>query len=121
MTLSFDEAISNHHKMLVWISQETRKQKRCVTERDYFIHIGIEDYDEVPCNDSYLCQYAFSQRGGCCAFCPVVWGNCEAQKTCRSGFSCLEKWRLTVEFKNWEAAADFAMDIANRDINYPRF
>ena len=71
MKLTKEEAIERHRLMWNWISEETLKQKRCVTKEEVFKHFGWPLTVHSCC---WCCEYVSSiSYIGKCDRCPLVW------------------------------------------------
>ena len=103
MELTREEAIKLHRQMWRWIAEETEKQKRFVSESEYFEAMGIEDED-VPHLKSYCCEY------GGCGSCPIQWS--EARNFCLDKNSPYRAWERTADGGSWQVAAELARKIA---------
>lgn len=109
MELTKKRAITLHRRMWRWIGLKTLKEKRCVNKSEWFAKFG----GDVDVRDNcYCCEYAKQFRLAC-RFCPIDWGglNCTQDKYCFSeGLFIL--WGQAIYSQNYEAAAKFALQIA---------
>ena len=99
-------------RMWRWIADETRRQKRHVSKRDYFKAFGIPEW-ERPFSKCYACEEGRQRARDndydvdlmMCDYCPIDWGKC----------CCTEKGTLYDEWKHtysYERAAELAQKIA---------
>lgn len=102
--LTKSEAIFHHRKMYHWIADETRKQKRKVTQKEYFNNIPHED---IPWGSLYVCDYD-ERLDGFCECCPIDWGN---DRGCIDDSSPYCEW-INCDKNDWERAAKLADKIA---------
>lgn len=105
LNLSKEEAIRNHRDMWNWIANETLKRKRTIFKEDYFVAINI-DYDDIPENYCYCCEYAYSYNP-CYNTCPIHWSG---DKSCINASS---EYFLWVQEENYIKSAELARQIAN--------
>ena len=102
MELTREEAIGLHRKMWRWIAEETEKQKRIVTRKEYFKSMEIEE-ENIPEFYCYCCEYC-ELADGDCELCPILWDG--EKTTC---FSDFVTWLSTT---SWQEAAELARKIA---------
>lgn len=108
MELTKKRAITLYRRMWRWIGLKTLKEKRCVDKYEWFTRFRL---GWVTCG-CYCCEYAqqiTDNSPQSCKVCPVDWGV----RTCAvPGLGLYDLWRETVDFDDWQAAAEFALQIA---------
>ena len=115
MTIKLKGAVDNFRKQWNWIADETLRQKRKVTKKEYFAAQGVTWFDIPPCM-CYLCAYTKTCRVGDdqCDKCPIEWGG-KISNCCHNNFegdyrSLYARWEYTTDYI---AAANLAREIAN--------
>lgn len=109
-TLTREQAITEHRKMWSWIADETLKQKKKITKKDYFEKFGSA-YLGVPKAGCFCCQYALkiNKSEGCCIFeWPVTDRDDVEYAVCN--YSVYGDWR---EAGDYIQAAEYARAMAN--------
>lgn len=121
--LSRREALEKMRDMWLWISKETEKRKYPVSKEAYIYEVTKKE-GEVPKNECYACEYAFSEclryfddpidteeaEYETCNFCPVdEWK--EHPQGCVPNWSPYYKWAVLGKY-NWINAAKYAREIA---------
>lgn len=114
--LTKQEAVENHRKMWNWISSETLKRKRKVTEKDYFNEVRLDDF---LIEDSYCCEYDDQKHEfneSFCKHCPLVWESKVGEVMCINKYQIGDceglyiKWWDEIDYKR---CAELAEKIAN--------
>lgn len=113
------DAIENHRKLWNYISEETKKQQRCITKEEAFKHFGWPLTVHSYC---WCCEYAYfiyslqkdRKHHIHCVYCPIEWGDYEALEHHKE---CTDKtdfnvWAYAVERNNWLTAYKYAKRIA---------
>lgn len=103
-------------KMWTWIGEETLKQKRCLSKRDYFNNEDILEKD-IPTDLCYACEDAFIKQMKDtkksdklrCDYCSL------SRDICRCDDSIYDKWQVACEYNDYEGASKYALLIANAE------
>lgn len=120
MKLTRKEAIENHRKMWKWIAEKSLERKEKVQKDDYFAENGKIDWRSVPDLQCYCCHFTKQNelRALVCDKCPLMWGdnaadNCIDIYVNGILFEYKGTWSKWVREKDYEKAAEYALQIAN--------
>ena len=100
-----EEAIKKHRELWHWIADETRRKHRKVQKAE-----NPDVFNEMPCNECWLCEYRFQIDNvfrECCNVCPINWGV----GTCMKKGSPYRSWTFDSSL-NYEELANLADTIA---------
>ena len=87
MKFTLEEAIGNHRKMWLWISQKIMEDAKhgIVREIEYYkrsYKINVMNTRESIRNDCFCCHYSKVTKGNCCNSCPLYWNDKKTEDRC---------------------------------------
>lgn len=116
MSITYQQAVTEHRKMWNWIAEQTELYQTCFSKNNY---MELTENTNVISN-CFLCQYAMRQwqeetwsTQNYCDYCIGIWSE-NPEKNC--SVTTYGAWYQAYRKNDWELAAKYARLIANLPI-----